>query len=444
MINTKSYKYKTVKAFVLSSFLILILVFVSAFLTFGAFYSNYVTSEVENEFKELNSLIDYSKNVNGILNPSAITKTIIDIAKVEEIQAYFFNKRGELISPQPTEKDSGRILTEILDEESSFIDKYFKVIYSQNKLYSYGQFELKNNGIVYGTAIIIKEASYLFYFGQALLAILLVSTLLGSVAIGIAAIKFSNYFVGPVDQLSKELNQIKNIEALKEIGIKDENLPTEISNFTTILNRLTTKIKNDHVEKDKLFKALAHGLKTPLTIINSSADLIAKQDIDPNEAVLTIKNEVKELTKLINYYITTAKIKNDNELKTVILGDVLLDVIEKYKNNIANKSADIKVILTNLKISSNEKLVYIMLDNLISNSVEHSPSNSQINITLEEKDSVFSLIIQNDVNLKKKWEEDKSSKYGLKIVDEICQTLGWKHTAESTNSKYTATVFIYN
>lgn len=207
------------------------------------------------------------------------------------------------------------------------------------------------------------------------------------------AFLLANRITSPIVKMRKEANKLA--EGNYDVTFKDNDSYTEINDLAKTLDDATLKLsKVDELRKD-LVANVSHDLKTPITVIQSYAEMI--KDIsgdDPvkrNEHLDVILKETEYLTKLITDMQEYSKMqagyiqlnKNNFDLKkctNTVCG--LLDSLIKEKNiTLKKKLMSVVVYADEVKIS---QVIY----NFLSNAIKHSDNNSKIQINIidsEEK-----------------------------------------------------------
>ncbi len=182
----------------------------------------------------------------------------------------------------------------------------------------------------------------------------------------------------------------------------------ELNNQKIIVQRnqiedFAQKLKESNESKINFFTALSHEFKTPLTLITSSIENIAKNSSGSLKAfdyeTKLIINNSKRLLRLINELLDFRKLEGDSfRLKPVRtnLHDFIESIYSDFKSEALRKSIT-------LELTSNVKdpVAYIdrdMMDkvffNLLSNAFRFTPKNGNISIKLSETEKLFEITIK--------------------------------------------------
>ncbi len=143
--------------------------------------------------------------------------------------------------------------------------------------------------------------------------------------------------------------------------------------------------------KTKFLSLVSHEFKTPLTGMLSSATLIGKytktaQQDKRVKHVNTIKNKVKYLNNIINDFLSIERLdkgKINYKMSVFSLSKVINEVI--YDANMLLKEGQ-KIIypdnIDDMVIEFDEKILELILTNLVSNAIKYSPENTSIKINV--------------------------------------------------------------
>ena len=157
--------------------------------------------------------------------------------------------------------------------------------------------------------------------------------------------------------------------------------------------------------KSRFISMASHEFRTPLSAIQTSAILIAKQNEVGKEEkrikyVNQIKNNVKNLVVILNDFLSLSKLEEGK----VVAHREVFDLINYSKNIIKEISISKKIgqeiifssAVDNLSINLDPKLLRHILINLVSNAIKYSPENSKIIVQIKETEKTVSLSIQDE------------------------------------------------
>lgn len=220
-------------------------------------------------------------------------------------------------------------------------------------------------------------------------------------------------------KLKKEITTINNylkmiLKGTYELNIADYN-EDELSLLKNDIYKVTIKLKElseyERNEKNYLMHTLediSHQLKTPLTALMVTNDILMNNDLTPEEQSAFLTKESKELTKM-EWLITTllkyskldsgsVKLKKESIKASVIINDII-------------ESLSIPLELKNITVTTENLNFYLNCDinwtkeailNIIKNACDHLKPSGTITITGEDNPIYTALsITDNGPGIKK-------------------------------------------
>lgn len=145
--------------------------------------------------------------------------------------------------------------------------------------------------------------------------------------------------------------------------------------------------------------ALAHDLKTPLTIVRGNVELLydtALSDVQ-KECADYIKNSSLQMQNYIQTLIGIAK-STDNfrpQIQKVTMPDFLQELQKQTKGLCAAKGIQLQLVYEyqTWHIHMDYDLLMRALLNVVSNAIEHTPANGIVSLTVKESDGYFIFVI---------------------------------------------------
>jgi len=207
-------------------------------------------------------------------------------------------------------------------------------------------------------------------------------------------------------------DRIKAETALKEINEKLEN---KVKERTKDLEILVEKLKNEVIERELAEKEakrmldkeielsqmksdfvsmVSHEFRTPLTLIKSATQLLDEyeeslENEEKKDYRKRIIKTVDYMTDLIENVIFIGK--TDNDINKISVKEInLFEFTEQLIADILISEEINKEIITNYELNENtffndEKLIKLILINIISNAIKYSDKNTKIEINLKSK-----------------------------------------------------------
>lgn len=192
---------------------------------------------------------------------------------------------------------------------------------------------------------------------------------------------------------SKTVSLSKNLEILNnqlEQRVTDRTKKIEEQN--SLLNEQKNEIEKINETKDKFFAILAHDLRNPIGAIYQVSELLLSQidnyTLDElKEYLIHIHKASGETSDLLENLLQWALLqKGGLELSptTFSISQIISKNILLLKGNSRQKNIKIKPpVNSNLECYADEKMITVVVRNLIHNAIKFSPDNSVIDINAE-------------------------------------------------------------
>lgn len=293
---------------------------------------------------------------------------------------------GEVFDSDMTEKDLNKTKSYLLSGNKSYYDFYKEIT------------QMNGN-------IIIIQYDLLAHFRNPLLhkmipypELLMLLLLLGFVIL---------FAVITASKFSKKLKQslISIITTTEKIGNQDLDFditPTQISEFNSVLNTieklkvaLSSSLKeqwNKEQQKKTQLSALAHDIKTPLTVIKGNAELLEESGSskENKELITYIQSSSDTIEKYLELLMSVVNNNSIHIDKNVIslrnfLHDVSTESVALCKTK--NIVFQLKNTVTYDTIYVDGALLKRAIMNIVDNAVRYSDTNSEIDFAITENES---------------------------------------------------------
>jgi len=231
----------------------------------------------------------------------------------------------------------------------------------------------------------IRKISYIFilaFIFEIILAVLLGYWISGKL---IKPIK-------QVIQLADSTDLQNNTKLLTEFKNEDE-----LKELITSFNRMLIRIKEQSDLQNTFFASASHELRTPLSIMQTRLQVLLLEKSISNEvkqAYTEQLTDVKRMISMVNDFLLLSELQNGN-IQTArtecSLPDMLTTIISKNKEKRTERDLNFKISFTPVNesycIEADEEKLYIILNNLIINSLKYSETNSIITIHLKKTET---------------------------------------------------------
>lgn len=389
--------------------LIIVLSLLSTLLTYG-FVGIWVTNSIN----------------NNRLKPANYYENKIDNIK------YFIENNENLLSDEG-EKDlveeigSNNILYQVVDKENNILysdynTKIFedkKDLYENiNSNYKFSDYFVKiipiisDNGQIEGAVSLLYQLSFVSAnMDNSWINIVIIMAILSPVIYMILySIIFSKRYAKNISKPLKILvdasNEIKRKNLDFEIDYKGNNELEELCvAFSEMKDELKISLSNQwkmEQERVEMVEALAHDLKSPLSVVKAYVEAIiddTKIDDEQKEYLSVVENNVEKSIYLVQQMQYTSDLDSSNvnlNKTTVDLDEFLEEKIREYNFQGKQKNIDVILDMKNdlpKKIDIDIEKLERILDNIISNSLEYTDYGGSVDISVKTKDNYIKYIV---------------------------------------------------
>lgn len=215
--------------------------------------------------------------------------------------------------------------------------------------------------------------------------------------------EFRNFDV-EVDKRSYALNAVPLTNESGEIDkilVVEKNVTAQ-RDMANKLEQNLIKERELNEMKSRFVSMASHEFRTPLTTINSSASLILKYHEKAtydklDKHVSRIKNAVRNLTSILNDFLSLEKLESGKISKSVKEYDIrkLVDeILDEMSGNLKSGQKLMNLIEPNILFKTDAQLLRNVLINLLSNAIKYSSENDQIEIGILNTNDFIQLSVR--------------------------------------------------
>jgi signal transduction histidine kinase len=203
----------------------------------------------------------------------------------------------------------------------------------------------------------------------------------------------------------KRIKKIDEATIRVKDGYYDFELDTsgkdEITNLSKNFNLMINALKSNEYVNKEFVRNFSHELKTPLSAIKGYAELISQNELTTEERTNyldIIIHESERLSHLSNNMLQISLVDSMSIVKRIDhynFAEQIRKVIQIMQMSWEEKKLSFDLDLEEIQIRNNKELTYQILLNLISNAIEFSYQNTEIQITLKDLNDEFQFSITN-------------------------------------------------
>ena len=163
-------------------------------------------------------------------------------------------------------------------------------------------------------------------------------------------------------------------------------------------NRIIRPISESYEKQKRFITDAGHEIKTPLTIINADADVLAIE-LGKNEWLEDIQKQAKRLTSLTNDLVMLSRIEEAENTMQMIefpFSDVVSEAASSFQALAQTQGKDFHCrIQPMLTLRGNEKAIGQLVTILLDNALKYSPVNGTVSLSVEKQNRTLRLTVYN-------------------------------------------------
>ena len=171
------------------------------------------------------------------------------------------------------------------------------------------------------------------------------------------AIVFLKNQTRPIIKLAKAAESFGKGEFIKEFrpsGAKE--IRQAAYEFDKMRKRITIQLH----QRSEMLSGISHDLRTPLTRLKLQLSFLKQQDLAKK-----MSDDIEEMERMLNEYLEFARFQKNEETETANLNDVIVKIVEKYKDEKININLEENLTI-NMRLNSFKRCLMNLIDNGLS------------------------------------------------------------------------------
>ncbi len=267
--------------------------------------------------------------------------------------------------------------------------------------------------------------------------------------------------LSPLQELSKTIHSI-DLEKLTQAKAIDGSPQDEIVQLVNKFNTMVDRIRGMSEQQKDFISNASHELKTPITTITSSLELLALENPDQQEKLNHVRYSLFSINDLLDQLMQLSKLQSgiSPPLENIFIDHSIQKILDLFRDLYKKKNLDMTVdIPRTATIPLPKEYAQLLFSNLISNAIKYSFEGTCISIRCSDVNDIRTISITNTgigmsehelshifdkfyrgYDAKRK---SKGSGVGMSIVQRICELYSISIDITSVKNKETSVVIRY-
>jgi len=458
-------KRRWVKTYVITIFLIAIIIGLAFLFTTKKFYYNSVKQTLLN--KAIISSEFYNKYIlRDNYTFEELSKLIIkDFKDYDKMELQLIDSRANLLFSSTGFSTNLKVksedVLEALNGERGYI--FSKSEFTNEKIIAVSVPLIDNRKNIIGVLRLISSTEridliikkYVIYVFAALTVIILILMIL--------SITFSKSILKPIQEIITVAEEMAEGKLSNRI---EKTYNDELGVLADTINHMADEIQKSEILKNDFISSVSHEIRTPLTAIAGWGETIITGDINNKEEVekglSIIIRETNRLSNMVEELLDFSRMESGRfslYLEKVMIDHEIDEILEiySYKAELKNVNIVKQYSLKGIEIEADRNRIKQVFINIIDNAVKFTKSGGKVSVNIEKEGSKVLITIEDTgIGIKEKEIDLITKKFykgntnvsgsglGLAITKEIINLHGGEFRVESEYGVGTKVIVIFD
>ncbi|HLR59504.1 MAG TPA: ATP-binding protein [Pseudogracilibacillus sp.] len=233
-------------------------------------------------------------------------------------------------------------------------------------------------------------------FNATLYQYLLVFTMAGILLSSVLHFYFTKRLISPIKQLIEATKTLKEGSYPKEIKVTSKD---EVGQLVNHYNGLTNRLKESHLQREKLVTNLSHELRTPVANLQGYLYALKTGTIEGDaELFESLYLEAQRLTSMIEQIdqindLDSIKSESEKPMEKVSIDQIIEETLKMFDLELNNKGVKLLTSLEPYYLMVHKESIKQLVSNLIDNAIKYNLNQKPIEINGRVTDKYYELTI---------------------------------------------------
>lgn len=309
--------------------------------------------------------------------PEELTKFLTRLREITSFNLYLLNSEGDALNTSDLPGGASILMQKALSAETvQFANLATQPLVAKKLTGEDNRAYVVMLQMPHGLNHFAAEMSHAFVLR--ILAALLAS--------GVVCLLMARYLTGPIRKLKSAVRRLAqgdlHVRVAEGLGRRKDEIAALGRDFDTMASRIESLMK----AQERLFREIAHELRSPLTRLNVALEICRKHtDQNAKRFLDRIATETDNLSLLITQFLTLSRLDNADltlQRKPVVLENLIGRIAQDA--SFEGETRDCAVVFEcrdRCTLAADGNLVRSAIENVIRNALRFTPNGTQVEVT---------------------------------------------------------------